>query len=1158
MGLKLIYGRAGSGKSHYCIDEIKKKINNNRKLILLVPEQFTFQTETKLLREIGETSVINAEVLSFKRMAYRVFNECGGITHDRMKDAGKSMLIYKILQDLNDEMTVFNKSANKQGFIDIVSKTVTEFKKYNITQEILGETIDSLHKEEDELKNKLQDLKKLFDEFNFKISKNYIDTDDELTMLAEKLDFCNIYDGAEIWVDEFTTFTPQQMSVLTKLLRRCKRVNITLVSDGENNGNLETDIFNVTKSTERRLIKLIEENKIPFDGVKNLNKKKNPRFKNSEELAYLESHFFSYPFKAYKDKTKDIRIYKANNSYDEFNWIAKDIIRLVRDEGYRFKDISVVCRSIDNYEKISSVIFSEYDIPYFIDKKIAVTSNPLIVLISSVFEIYLKNWNYESVFRYLKTGLTSIDKDYIDIIENYVLAKGIKGAKWREEWWSYPVYENSKKSDEPSIEETQLLNTINDIKDLIRKPLINFFESLKKSKTLRDKCELLYDFLLNLGVLSKIDSLSKEFEEKEIMDKAKEYSQIQDIVMEVLDQMVEVLGNEEITNKEFIKILQVGFEKYEMGVIPLSLDQVNIGDIARIRSRDVKALYIVGVNDGILPSANKEEGILSDKDREVLSNKGVDLASDTKTKAFEEQFLVYTALTIATNYLVITYPLADFEGKALRPSIIVPRLKKIFPYLKEESEIFKVQRDKYEKISSPKPTFNNLIEALRREYDDKSIESYWGEVYSWYKDNDQWKEKSKRMIEGLFYSNQAEDVDKEKIKALYSSAKNKNKFLFNVSRIEKYAQCPFAYYIKYGLKAKDRKIYEFTAPDLGSFMHEILDKFTNYIRNNKLNWGELEKEQCEKLISNLVEEEITENSLSILNSNKRYQYFTNRFKRILTKSVTVISEHIKRSDFKIFKNEFEFGNFKDSEPIKLNISKDEEVLLTGRIDRIDTLDLDGNTYIKIIDYKSGSKEFNLNELYYGLQIQLLVYLDAILKNSKYLLEKQAVPGAILYFKIDDPIIKSDIDLSDEEIKEKILKKLKMNGLLLKDADVVRSMDNSIESISLIIPASFNKDGSFSKRSSVITEEDFLVLRKYVNDKMIELCNEMLSGKIKIEPTKDGDFSYCSYCDYGCICQFDTGIKENKYNIIGKKSDDEIWNNILQKVNCKGGEDNGGN
>lgn len=1157
MGLKIIYGRAGTGKSTFCINQIKKKINNSptNKLILLVPEQFTFQTENKVLSAIGERYVLNAEVLSFKRLAHNVFNECGGATRTIMGDAGKSMLIFKVLEDLGDNMTVFKNASRQKGFIDITSKTITEFKKYNVNNEVLDLTINEI--EDENLKMKMEELNDVFNEFNSRLHEGYVDEEDQLLLLNEKLDGCSLYDGAEIWIDEFSSFTPNQLSVIGKLLKRAKSVNITLSIDEVNSPKGESDLFVATKNTEKRLMNLIQEEGIAFNGYINLNEDIPYRFKENKELAHIERQLYAYPFKQYRGENNSLRLYRANNNYDEIEFVAKDILRLVREKQYRFKDISVICRDVDNYEKVVSAIFAEYEIPYYIDKKIDIASNPLIVFINSAVDIISKNWTYESMFKYLKTGLIKEFRgvegaELIDELENYVLAYGIKGKKWMEEWINYSS--SILKEEEISEENKQRLERLNDIRETIVTPLDEFNKQCKGKKTLKEFATILYEFLdSKLDIMDTIDKYVEYFKENDMAIEAKEYSEVRDIFIDVLEQAVDVLGNEVMNLDEFMKVLNIGLSQYEMGLIPVALDQVNIGDITRIKSRGTKALYIIGVNDGVLPSASKEEGILSDNDREILLEKGISLASDTRTKIFEEQFLVYTAFTIAEEYLVVTYPLADFEGKSQRPSIIVHRLKKILPNVKEESEGFKLVNDKYDKISAKIPTLNELMIAIRKNYDGAEIEDYWKYVYDWYLREPKWKERIEYVRKGLEYTNLENNISKEKAKKLYED--NKNKISLSVSRLERYAQCPFAYYIQYGLKAKDRKIYEFTAPDLGSFMHEILDEFTNEIKEKDLKWSDLSKENCRNIINSLVDNQVKNNKSSILNSSKRYSYFTDRFKRILTKSVMVISEQMKRSDFEIYKNELAFGFSKDVNSIKLDLPSGESFYLNGRIDRVDKLNLDGETYLRIIDYKTGSKKFDLNKFYNGLQMQLLVYLDALINNSENIVENQAMPGAILYFRIDDPILKSKGDLTEEEIKSEVLKELKLEGLLLDDVKVVKAMDNTLEpgTHSLIIPANMKKAGDLGKNKALITMEQFELLRKYVNEKMIEICQNMIEGKIDIEPCKENKNIVCDYCNYSHICQFDSSLEDNRYKVIPKKKDEEIWKSINEKV---GGEVNG--
>lgn len=1148
MSIRFIYGRAGIGKSTWCINSIAENIkkDDENKLILIVPEQYTFNTENRILKSIGEPALLRTQVLSFKKMAHEVFEECGGRVKEIIKESGRNMLIHKVLNEKIESLEYFRKISREQGFYEIVSDVISEFKKYNVEVDSLRNIEESI--QESDLYNKIRELSIIYEAFNEEMNEGYIDGDDELTLLGKKLLENDIYTNSEVWIDEFSTFTPQQLEIIRLLARRCKRVNITLCMDNRDNSNGNqdiTDVFNTIKNTENKILKIMKENNISYDKPINLNminvNEGCNRFKNAPELEHIEKYFFTYPFNSFNGKCENVKLYKANNIYDEIERVAKSITALIRSGKYRYKDISVVCRNIDDYEKITSVIFKDYEIPYFLDKKLELLNNPLIILITSAFEILFKDWSYESVFKYLKTGLTGIENNYIDVLENFVLEYGVKGYKWTvKEIISESWFNNNEELSEEKI-------FISEIMDEVRRPLLVFHNKIKGKHKVSHICKAIYEFLIDIHAFERINEWIEKFDEIGLEDKVKEYSQVEESVIDILDQAVDVMGDKDLDSYDFFKILNSGFNNEEIGVIPVALDQVNIGDVARIKGRDVKALYIVGVNDGILPASKKEEGILSDNDRNILSDIGIELASNTRNKVFEEQFLLYTVLTISSDCLMISYPMADFEGKSLRPSIVISRIKKILPQLVEESDLYDLSsyKDKLNKVISPIPTFNELILAMRKNCDEENVEEYWREVYKWYKDSPEYENKVNNIFKGLDYSNLKNHVNKNNLRELY--ANEDGKLMFSVSRLEKYAECPFSYFVQYGLKAKNRKIYEFTPPDLGSFVHDILDLFTNRVKKEGILWSELNNERCKDIVSNLIDIRLSEQTNSILNSSKRFKYLSQRFKRVISKSVTVMAEQIGKGEFEVFKTEFDFGNYKTGEAVMLNLQDDEKVYLQGRIDRIDTLDLDGQTYIRIIDYKTGAKKFDLNELYYGLQMQLLVYLDAIIKNSKYILEKQAIPGAVLYFKVDDPIIKSKKEMTTEEVETEVLEELKLKGLVLKDAKVVKAMDRDIEGYSLVIPAAFKKDGDFKSTSDVVTEEEFTLLREYVNRKMISLCEDMLCGDIKIEPTKQANRSYCEYCDFSSICQFDTSIKDNKYKIVGKKSRTEIWDNIRSDV-----------
>lgn len=1154
MSLRFIFGRSGSGKSTYCMENIKENLINghrDKKLIYLVPEQFTFQANRNLIDAVGERGVQRAEVLSFTRMAYVVFNEVGGATRLHMNSAGKNMLLYRIIEEVKDELKVFTKAGKQAGFINIMSDIITELKRYNVSTDMLKEVSEKVNGNE-MLKGKLADINLIFEKFDAYLHEKYIDNEDQFMLLVEKLDKCKMFDDAEFWIDEFSTFTPIQYRIIEKLLRKADRVNVTLTTDSLTGGGTadNTDVFMPIKNTERKFLKLIEENNINYDKPICLDGDKLHRFGDSKALSHLEKYYFHFPYKIYEEKTNDLRIFKALNMYSEVQSMARDIIRLCRDKGLRFNNIAVVTRDLKNYEKLVQAIFTEYNIPYFIDRRRDINSNPLIILLNSVIEIFTKNWSYEAVFRYLKTGLVNLEREEVDIIENYVLANGIRGKKWIEEQWNYGVeytFENEEK-------EEAKVQIINSIKNRITDPLFTLQEKLKGKKTVKEICAAIYIFLTAIQAGEKVEKWVEEFKEQKELDMANEYSQVWNVVIELLDQMVEVLGDEQVKLDEFVKILTTGINEYDIGVIPPALDQVLIGDIERVKSHEVSALYIIGVNDGVFPRTSDEEGILSDIDRENLKALGLEIAADTKSQAFEEQFLIYRSLSFAARYLRLSYPIANFEGKTLRASGIISRVKNIFPELAEDSDIMKNKsnEENLEQITGENSSFNELIAALRGEAEGEPANPVWWDAYRWYMNNDYWKERCRRAFAGLSYSNQVKVVNSAKIKELYGAP-----LQFSVSRLERYASCPFSYYVQYGLKASDRKVYEFSMPDFGTFIHEVLDEFSDNLDKEKVSWKELDESYAKDSISMIVDKKIKEKTGFILNSSPRYKYMGDRLKRILTRSVDIIAKQIARSSFENTDHETEFGKKGEYPPITIQLPSGDKIDLIGRIDRVDELETEEGTYIRIVDYKSGAKGFKLSDVYYGLQLQLLVYLDAILSNKEKYIEKGVFPGAVLYFKVEDPMISTGGELTESEIEDKILKELKLRGLILKDLKIIKEMDNELQNgYSAIIPAQIVKGTEIGENTSGATLEQFELLRKYVRKIVIDLCEDMLKGDISIKPYKKKKNTPCSYCNFASICQFDTSISENKYKILNDKDNEEVWE-LMRKEVEKGVKANGG-
>ncbi|MFT5871482.1 MAG: ATP-dependent helicase/nuclease subunit B [Clostridium sp.] len=1191
MSLRFIYGGAGRGKSTFCLDDIKTRSMDERErpLVLLVPEQFSFQAEKNLIKVVGSTGIKNVQVLSFNRLAYRVFSEVGGITRKPMDTSGKVMLIHSILQKKQEEFTVFRGASRQKGFVDNVASAITEFKKYSVSVEALNKVKENLG-ENPLLIDKITDLSLIYGEFDKILNLNYVDPDDDLTRLYTALDECTIFDGAEFWIDEFTGFTPQQYGVLEKLYIKANRINITLPLKSSEHSKFmeEADAFYSIKFTESKLLCLAEISGTSIDKPIELQGSKEQKFKDNTQLSFLENNYFAFPYTPTTEKCENIKVFKGLNAYSEIEHVAKDILRLCRDGDIRFNKIAVVTRDLPSYEKLIKAIFTEYNIPLFIDKKKDITSNPLIVLITSAVEIFTKNFSYEAVFRYLKTGLLDIEVEHIDILENFIIAVGIKGKKkWTEpEIWQekieyyYRDYFNRVKVGPGEVSEMAAkenekveatIKILNDARDKVIIPLLQFKEKLKGGGTTTKICTALFEFLESIKVYKTLEQWIEDFKREGAQEFVTEYSKIWNLVMELLDQMVEVLGTETLSLDDFVKVLSMGFSKHQMGLIPPALDGVTVSSVERIKSHEISALYIIGVNDGVFPRASKEEGIFTDNDRMIFKQNGVELASDTKTEVFNEQYLIYATITIPSKYLNISYPIADYEGKTLRPSIIITRLKALFKGLIEESNITEYSEvlqstqiglqsaqegvqgihGDYElrEVCAKVPTFNGLIFALRKYLEEGNISDLWIKVYKWYQKETEWREKSNTMFRGFDYKNEVKMLEKEKVKLLYGE-----KNYFSVSRIEKYEECPFAYFVQYGLKAKERKTFTFSSPDLGSFMHSVLDNFSKLVDKNEMKWANLEKDWCEKNIATIVEKEAEEGiSGYILNSTPRYKYFTERLKRVLKKTIYVIVEQMKNSGFEPFGYEVSFG-FEEGDypPIQVELSTGEMVNLVGRIDRVDKLITEGEEFYRIIDYKSGNKDFKLSDVYYGLQIQLLTYLDAMLRNESEVSKEPIFPAGILYFKIDDPVIKAKNNLDEEELEKAVMKALKMKGLLLADIKIIREMDRNIEGASLVVPVSIKKDGQLGARSSVATKEQFEMLLNHVKENLISTCEEMLSGEIDIKPYKKKDVTPCTYCEFASICQFDPTLKENTYKIIKDRKDKEVWellsNEAQEEVN----------
>ena len=1106
MGLRIIYGRAGSGKSEYCYQEIAKEIEKNEKIFLITPEQFSFTAEKKLMEAVKTEAVLQAEVIHLSRLAKRVIKEIG-IKDDRMTKCGKAMLISHILTTQKKELKYLSKSEEN---IDLAISSITELKKHGVTVERLKEQIEKT--ENIYLKTKLQDISIIYEQYDEQIKQSYIDEADELTILAQNIEKIEWLKNSIIYIDEFAGFTYSEYHVIKELIKYAKQVNITItVDDLGQTLNPDTDIFYANKITVKKLQEIVEQNELKQEKPIKLTEIK--RFK-TPELKYIEGHLFKTQSTKYEQKVENLSMFLAKNQYTEIEYIAKEITKLVKEKNKRYNDIAIITKNIQNYSNLAKVIFEKYDIPIFIDEKRELSQNIIIQYVLSIFEILQKNYSKESVFQYAKMGFLDIEQGDIFKLENYCTKWGIKQNKFKKDF----VYELEDNKQE--------VEYYNELRKRIIEPIEKLRQKIRKEKTAKAVTLAIYEFLEEQKIEEKISLKMQELKQKNREDLVQEYKESYEILINVLDEIVKIFKDENITIDQYSNILKQGLKASSLGKIPGTQDQVIMGDVDRSRSHKVDTIFIIGLNDGVYPSINKSEGFLGDEDREYLKEQGIELAKGTLENLYDDNFNIYKAFTTAERELHLSYSSADTEGGALRPSIYITKIKKMFPNLKETSDVI---TQKYE-ITNQKATYEALIEKLAK-IQEKELEPEWEETYRYFENEASWKNKLEKDLQGLSYTNIPQNIETTTIEKLYG-----NVLKTSVSKLETYKKCPFSYFLKYGLNLKQKEELKIQNFDTGSFMHEIIDLFFNQVKEENIQLTELlgEEEKIRKIVNQIVETKLDYGKYRFT-ATVKYKILIQRLERMVTKALKYIVESLVYSDFNVEGTEVEFDNGKEYKPIEITLENGKRIEIRGKIDRVDIARTSDGNYLRIIDYKSSARNVDLNEVYAGISIQLLTYLDAICE------EKDLMPAGILYFNLIEKNVNPKVK-TEEAIEEEIRKQFKMKGLILADIEVMKMQDNNLKEgkTSKIIPAGISGKGAINKRdTNGVEQEEFEVLQKYIGKIIKEIGKEILQGKIDLKPTNYKGKTPCRYCEYHAICGFDARNNKNKYKYIENLSKDDI-------------------
>ncbi len=1118
MSLRFYFGPSGSGKSHRIYEEIMQRAAQEpgRNFLIIVPDQFTMQTQKDLVMHSDRGGILNIDVLSFGRLSHRILEEVGTKEMPVLDDTGKSLVLQKIAADLKEQLPAMGSLLHKQGYIHEVKSAISEFMQYGISTQDMDKLIASAEKR-GALAMKLRDLKTLYRGFQDYIRDHFITTEETLDVLRRSLVKSKILPDSVVVFDGFTGFTPIQNRLIQELMRVCEETIVT-VTIGEEEDPYQMDgeqkLFHLSKKTVADLVKLAAETEVTR-GEDVFVKGGPNRFTEAPALCYLEQNLFRYQYEPYTEKQCEIRMFEALSPREEVHQTALYIRKLIREEGLTYRDIAVVIGDLEGYASYVETEFGQLEIPCFLDRTRGIVLNPMIEYIKSALQLYIRDFSYDTVFHFLRSGMADISREEIDELENYVIRTGARGYRTYSRLFTRKTEEMQQGSGQ---EDTERAEETMERLNRIRQQFADTVEILHMAPRAKagEYVDHLYDFLEQNQVQQKLLNYQQQFEQEGDLAKAREYAQIYRLVMDLLDQIYELLGEEEISLQEFADILEAGFGEITVGTIPQNVDRIVVGDMERTRLKQVKVLFFLGVNDGNIPKNASKGGIISDMDREFLIESGTEMAPSPRQQMYIQRLYLYLNMTKPSERLYLSYAKVNSDGKGIRPSYLIDTVRKLFPQLAVE---YPQNRSRLEQIEGRQEGARYLAEELREYADGTLREEERQDFYLMYCAYEADPEGRDRLTAAAFRRYKESGLSRIVARALYGRQLENS-----VSRLETYAACACRHFLQYGLSLQEREEFGFEVSDMGNVYHAVLENFAGKLAESGRTWWDFDENFATQAIKEAVEGYAATYGETVLHSSARNEYAITRMSRILTRTVLTLQQHLKQGSFQPDDYELSFRFAEDLDSIHVDLSEEEKMHLQGRIDRIDVSEDAEHVYVKVIDYKSGNKKFDLAALYYGLQLQLVVYMNAAMElESRKHPDKEIVPAALLYYHIDDPTIETPVELTQEQINEEILTKLRMNGVVNSDPAVVERLDRFLQEKSKVIPVEKKKDGSFSARSGILSREELHVVSAYVDTKIRQIGREILDGKIAANPYEKGNEEACTYCAYKKVCGFDGSI-----------------------------------
>lgn len=1116
MSVRFLLGASGSGKSRQIYNEIiQASIKEpERNFYLIVPEQYTMEAQRELVTMHPAGGMMNIDAIGMNRLAYRVFDELGISTGQVLEDFGKSMLIKKILCEQQDTLQVYGSYYDKLGFVDEMKSMMSEIFQYNIKQDTIDEIMEQIP-EDSVVAGKMQDIRHIYEEFEAFAGERYIVAEQLVELLTRHVGQSKLVCGSSLYFDGFTGFTPVQLELVEKLMTCADDLTFSFTLDDRDQKYehiKDYELFYLTKTTIKELTEAAAAAGVEIESPVVLPGTINYRLGENRELFFLERNLFRSPYQKWKQPLERIHLTATGDAQDEIVFVASTIRRLVREKGYRYKDIAIVAGDLEQASHIYERVMNEYEIPVFIDANACLKANPCAETIRSVLAVLADDFSYDSVFRFLKAGMTDLSFEDIELLENYALKRGVRGYSR----WNRAVSENYEKTSPVNIEE-------------IRQAFMKMFGDIRKvfadkKAVTKDYVEALYDFLLQIHMYEKLEARKNELYEENRINEGDAYGQIFEKTVRLFDKIAELLGDTKMSVKEFYEIVDTGLSDIEVGVVPPTVDRVLIGDITRSRLNHIKVLFFTSVNDGIVPKAPKKGRILSDRDRDILSDCGLELAPSDKQNSYIEQFYIYTILTKPSDHLYISYHKLSASLESMRPSYLLGRISNIFPSL---------QAEEYDAASCMPDTVNRSLRRILRTEEDDSEDAE-SRILTRILTEKGFTRELTAIYKGRTYRNVAEQLPPETIALLYG------RYLHaSVSKLELYARCGFAYFLKYGLRLKEREMYQVDVRNVGVILHSVMEGLFKQVRDTRNNdWENFPEDERMLMVTELVNRAAEESAGDFFEDNARNAYMLQMIERMAQTSAGMLQKHIRLGSMKPGMLEKTFDSAKDEVGSYLfELPNQIQMSINGKIDRVDVEEEDGTVYIKVIDYKSSTRKLSLEEVLNGEQLQLVTYSAIAYEIEKMIYpDKNIQIAGLLYYSFDDPVIEiesSEIDTDTEQPEfsdqEKLdaerMEKMKLQGFVNESPAVIQKMDHTCNQS---LPVKLDKNGDIKKSENVVSADQIRTIMELTRENIEELGSQIAEGKIAIEPYKNKSNTGCDYCEFKNICHFDVKNGGNQY------------------------------